>query len=214
MLFDDPNREKFGFYWNDLKPEIIKQTIKYGNRDFSFSGFYIRNYEEAAISMGLFNRYFYLIYIDYFEEWSNNNDLRIRLNYSKEIDKKIWEVFQNNMKNSFNLYYVPFKKFLALKRPEKCWISFSKNKLLPSDPIYSDFLCGIDSIEIGSINSLFFNMEKWVAAIKDGPMGNPEIPIVEKFLYYFPESIPFAPENITKDLDLGYLKKLNDFGLI
>ena len=214
-LFDDPRREKFGFFWGDLNSGFIKQTLKYGRRDFNFSGFYMSNYEDAAISMGIFNRYFYLSLMDKFKSWENMADNIVKFNGKERrlAEKMVWDYFYDHMKECFNYFYIPFKRFLGEKRPERCWVSFSDHTLTPSDPIYSDFLCGITSLEVTAIDP-FFESKRWAEAIKDGPLGNPEMPIIEDFLHAFPECIKFAPSKIVEKLEIGFMGDLSDCGIL
>jgi len=72
QLLDKPEREKHGFYW-ELNPLFIKQTRKY-KTDAKFFGFYISSQEEAGVSLALFNRAFYLAFIELFKSWEKQED--------------------------------------------------------------------------------------------------------------------------------------------
>jgi|694.fasta_scaffold01463_56 hypothetical protein len=213
QLLDKPEREKHGFYW-ELNPIFIKQTRKY-KTDAKFFGFYISSQEEAGVSLALFNRAFYLAFIELFKSWEKHEDSykRIDPNILSRIDSIRWDGFYENLKDSFNIYYLPFKKFLASKRPEKCWVSFSDHSFSPNDPIYSDFLCGIQSVDLSTIGS-FIESKTWESAIKEGPLANPEILITERFFQTFPGSIKFAPETISKRFDVDDLEELHKYGII
>jgi hypothetical protein len=213
QLFDNPERVKHGFYW-ELNPIFIKQTRKY-KTDSDFSGFYISSQEEAGISLAIFNRAFYLAFLKLFKSWEIYEDSLIKIDphFSTQIDRRRWERFYENLKDSFNIYYLPFKKFLASKRPEKCWVSFSDHSFSPNDPIYSDFLCGIQSVDLSSIGS-FIESKTWECAIKEGPLTNPEMSITERFFQTFPGSIKFAPETISKRFDVEDLGELHKYGII
>jgi hypothetical protein len=213
QLFDNPEREKHGFYW-ELNPEFIKQTRKY-KIDANFFGFYISSQEEAGISLAIFNRAFYLSFLKVFNEWIKHEDTYTRIdpNILSRIDSIRWEGFYENLKDSFNIYYLPFKKFLASKRPERCWVSFSDHSFSPNDPIYSDFLCGIQAVDLSKIGS-FIEPKTWESAIKEGPLANPEIAITERFFQVFPGSIKFAPEAISKKFDVKDLEELHKYGII
>jgi len=212
-LFDDPERRKHGFYW-ELDPIFIKQTRKY-KINANFFGFYISSQEDAGISLALFNRAFYLAFLELFKSWEilEGSILKMDPNLLSRIDSKRWERFYENLKESFNIYYLPFKKFLASKRPEKCWVSFSDHSFSPNDPIYSDFLCGIQSVDLSTIGS-FIESKVWESAIKEGPLANPEIFITERFFQVFPGSIKFAPEKISKRFEVGDLAELHKYGII
>jgi hypothetical protein len=213
QLLDKPEREKHGFYW-ELNPLFIKQTRKY-KTDAKFFGFYISSQEEAGVSLALFNRAFYLAFIELFKSWEKQEDSykKIDPNILSRIDSVRWDGFYENLKDSFNIYYLPFKKFLASKRPEKCWVSFSDHSFSPNDPIYSDFLCGIQSVDLSTIGS-FIESKTWELAIKEGPLANPEILITERFFQTFPGSIKFAPETISKRFDVDDLGELHKYGII
>ena len=213
QLFDNPERTKYGFYW-ELNPIFIKQTRKY-KTESNFFGFYISSQEEAGISLALFNRAFYLAFIEVFKAWEISEGYLIKIDsdFSSRIDRLRWEGFYENLKDSFNIYYLPFKKFLASKRPEKCWVSFSDHSFSPNDPIYSDFLCGIQSVDLSTIGS-FIESKTWESAIKEGPLANPEISITERFFQTFPGSIKFAPETISKRFDVDDLGELHKYGII
>lgn len=213
QLFDNPEREKHGFYW-ELDPIFIKQTRKYKTGS-DFSGFYISSQEEAGISLAIFNRAFYLAFLELFKLWeiSEGSVNKINPNFLSGIDSIRWDRFYENLKDSFNIYYLPFKKFLASKRPEKCWVSFSDHSFSPNDPIYSDFLCGIQSVDLSSIGS-FIEPKTWERAIKEGPLTNPEMSITERFFQTFPGSIKFAPETIAKRFDVDDLEELHKYGII
>lgn len=212
-LFNNTEREKHGFYW-ELNPIFIKQTRKY-KTDANFFGFYIQSQEDAAISLAIFNRAFYLAFLELFKSWEIVEE-RTGKNYPNfltGIDSIRWDRFYESLKESFNIYYLPFKKFLASKRPERCWVSFSDHSFSPNDPIYSDFLCGIQSVDLSSIGS-FIESKVWESAIKEGPLANPDIYITERFFQVFPGSIKFAPEKISKKFEVGDLAELHKFGII
>ena len=216
-IFDNPDRKKLGYFWNGINSFYTKQTVKYKEGPFIFSGFYIQNYEDAAISMGIFNRYIYLSGADIINSWESNylkfKTHRLKDDSETTIHNEIWEIFHEYMKITFNSFYIPFKRFLADKRPERCWVSFSDHDLSPNDPVYSDFLCGISSIELGQKDPLF-NQKMWPLAIKEGPMGNPEVPLIELFLCSFSRCTKYAPVKIVDESELGHLQDLGDLGII
>jgi hypothetical protein len=54
----------------------------------------------------------------------------------------------------------------------------------------------------------------WEEAIKgEGPMGNPELPLIEKFAINNANSIKYIPENIVEKLDIGFLGEAADYGI-
>ncbi len=213
-LFKNPDRSKYGFYWK-IDSNIIKETSKYRSFNTIFSGFYIESYEEAGVAMGFFNRVFYNTFLKNFNHWEaqeKKNSFKIQID-TDEMNKVRWEAFYSHLREVFSTYHVPFRKFLASKRPDKCWISFSDSDVAPQDPIYLDFLCGVPSLEF-KYPGFKIEFNEWINAIKDGPLGNPEIPIVEKFFHYFPGSIKFAPPEISEKFEVDYLGDLSDFGII
>jgi hypothetical protein len=216
-IFDRPNRKKLGYFWAGINSFNTKQTVKYKEGPFFFSGFYIENYEDAAISMGIFNRYIYLSGMERLLAWEKEylsfRNYRLEDDPDDGIHSSIWAIFHEYMKETFNSFYIPFKRFLADKRPERCWVSFSDHDLSPNDPVYSDFLCGISSIELGNKDP-FFDHKRWPLAIKEGPMGNPEVPLIELFLCSFPRCTKYAPEKIVDESELGHLQDLGDLGII
>lgn len=220
-LFDDPKREKYGYLWKGLQPDSIKQTFKYRYHKNPFIGFYVSSYEEAAICISLYNRYFYLNLTSKFDWYLSNfskdgfyYDRTIRSGYDK--DEMIWIGFYEYLKNCFNYYYVPFKRFLASKRPDRFWVSFDPVPLKPKDPVYLDFLCGIPSVEVLSSLGIqdAFTEDLWEKAIKEGPLEHPEIPILRSFVDYFPGTTKYIPEKVFEKIDIGSFRELKDFGLI
>jgi hypothetical protein len=219
-LYDNPQREKFGYLWKDLHPSFIKQTLGYKNSRQTFTGFYITSYEDAGICLSLFNRYLYFVATNKFEWLLKNfsdggvyyNNI-IRNGY--DVDEVIWTGFSEFYKSIFTDCYVPFKKFLASKRPDKCWVSFSNHPLSPKNRPYSDFLCGLPSIEVFVIKSTdYFSPKHWEDAIKEGPLEYPEIPIFQDFFNYFPGTTKYAPNNIVEKIDVGDYREWKDFGII
>lgn len=213
LLFNNTDREKYGFYW-ELNPIFIKQTRKY-KINSNFFGFYISSQEDAGISLALFNRAFYLSFLKMFKLWEvyEESASKINPNFLSKIDRIRWERFYKVLKESFDTYYLPFKKFLASKRPEKCWVSFSDHLFSPNDPIYSDFLCGIQPVDLSEIGH-FIEPATWKSAINEGPLANPEIFITERFFQVFPGSIKFAPDKISKRFDVEGLEELHKYGII
>jgi|LauGreDrversion4_2_1035121.scaffolds.fasta_scaffold15136_3 hypothetical protein len=220
-LFNNPEREKHGYLWKDLYPSIVKQTSRQKYHRKPFIGIYVSSYEEAAICISLFNRYFYLSLISRFD-WFLNSFSQNGIYHRKMVesgydrDEIIWTGFYEYLKDCFNYYYVPFKRFLASKRPDKCWVSFDPQPLSPKDPVYSDFLCGLPSVEVLSYygHQINFTTEHWESAIKEGPLEHPEIPILKDFIDYFPGTVKYIPEHIFEKIDIGSLRELKDFGLI
>lgn len=211
-LFRNPRREKYGFYW-EIDSSIIKQTIKYRRFSTLFSGFYIEGDEAAGVAMGIFNRVFYNQYIKNFKIWTEKENRIFQGINSTEMNKMRWGAFYSHLKENFSLYNVPFRKFLATKRPDKCWISFSESEITPQDPIYLDFLCGTPSLEFKR-PGLRIESKEWRDAIKEGPMVSPDIAIVENFFVTFPGSIKYAPREISERFDMDCLITLSDFGII
>lgn len=219
-LFHNPQREKFGYLWTNLSPSFIKQTIKYKNPRLFFTGFYITCYEDAGICLSLFNRYLYIVMTSKFEWFSKNFSengafYERLLDSGKDIDSMRWIGFYEFLKACYNHFYVPFKKFLASKRPDRCWVSFSINDLSPQNLMYSDFLCGVPSLEVfrgGTLED--FSPTFWEKAVEEGPLGNPEIPILQAFFDYFPGTSKYAPETIIEKVEIGQYRELKDFGLI
>lgn len=212
-IFENPERNKFGYLWKDLSSEFIKQTSKYTNSKIIFTGFYLTSYEDAGICLSLFNRYIYLLLTSNFETYTKKTlSLKNIYNPDEDRDLTIWKLFHNDLVLIYQHFYIPFKKFLASKRPERCWISISQQKLGPKDPIYSDFLCDVPVIE--AVPPGNFSHKFWEDVIKEGPFLNPEIYILQSFFDYFPGTAKYAPDKITEKVEIESYKDLKDFGLI
>lgn len=213
-LFDKPQRSLHGYFW-EIDSRILRQTRKYRSYNTSFSGFFVSNYEDAGVVMSLFNRVFYMTFVKSLDNWESQekkNSSRIKID-TETMNRIRWEAFYSHLKESFSTYHTPFRKFLASKRPDRCWISFSDSEITPRDPIYLDFLCGVHPLEF-KYPGFKIGSDEWKSAIKEGPLGNPEIPIVEKFFHYFPGSIHYTPDVIRERFEIDHLKGLSDFGII
>lgn len=217
-LFINPEREKYGYLWN-----ISPDQLDLGNIGVSLQGILITNDLDARMVLALYNRLFFdsnkesLVkgiksYINTLKNISNPSNA--------ELDKLYWENFNGLLKEIYNRDYAPFKKFLNEPVKNNIWVPlFGETSSM--DPTARKgyyqmikWIIGENTI-ILDINSKYNKYWQWEETIlhSEGPMGNPELPIIESFCIEYPGSIKHVPDGIVKKLDLDTLGGLSDFGI-
>ena len=205
-LYENPNREKYGYLWEDIYTRLILQTAKY-RKNYKLSGFYINDKSNYRIVLGLLARNFQLTLHLKYSEWK-----KIPINRTQ--DKILWDKFLKFFNEFLNDYYLRLKKYFIEKEPNRCWINLSEFDINQKDPIYYDFLCGLESIEINTKKAKCFTNSLWKKTIEDGILENVGLNIFEDFLFEFPQTIEYAPKNIKikLDSDIMMINDMNEFG--
>jgi hypothetical protein len=217
ILFNNPDRSKFGYLW-DISPEWILGIQK--NIGESLRGILITDDMDARVVQGLYNRCFFDANKRALLNGANFKQTGGTLQLSQAaLDKIRWDSYYDLLTTLYANDYVPLKKYLSQPVKEKIWIplfpSTSHMDKMSRKSYYQliKWIIGNDTI-ILEIPDKYESWWIWEEAIKgEGPMGNPELLFLEDFATEYPGSIKHIPEKIQDTLNVEPLKDLDYFGI-
>jgi len=203
----DIDREKFGYLW-DIPPRV------FGLADLKHNliGFYASNSIDAMVILGYFNRTFYELakmkLIRSVEDTWCSPDM--------DLAFAQWHTFESNLRNMYKSTYIPVKKFLSQKNKYPFWFNLRDRDNRESKIVYHEIMWFFgDKINIIEAPDAMNEIFDWADyGIKIGPMGNPELPLIDHFAHCFPESVKYIPKKIVNKLDIDHLDIASDFGII
>jgi hypothetical protein len=205
-LYKNPNREKYGYLWEDLYTRIILQTSSY-RKNYKLTGFYINNPDDYESVIGIINRNFCLSVTANYNKWFSMYEF-------DNPGQSIWMDFFSIVNKYNRTIYHPLKKYILENKPNRLWIQISDYKITRKDPIYDRFLCGNESIEIDISENKCISSDLWEDSIKDGELKNPGELVFSGFINNFVECAKYIPNEITNkikdsgaktNIDLSYL---------
>ncbi len=193
-LFLNPNRDVYGYLWKDIYTRSVKQTLRY-RKNYKLSGIYINSKEDYPVLIGILNRNFLLSTRSNYDKWSN------MINESGG-ENLVWELLCGRIRKYLDEYQIPMKKYLAEKKPKSLWVNLNEYDITKKDPIYYDFVCGIETIEINTTDSVVFSYDLLNETAENGILKNLGVFMFDDFFENFPSIITRLPYSILQKMNM------------